>query len=125
MRAAQRIRAGIHRGGPANRRAASERDPRPPPAGCARPARELGGGLRPPSEASPQDAVRAAGRRGAGAPPSEASNPENRAAGRRGAGAPPSEASDPEPAPAEPALEAERPPVAAFLVATWRSLRQG
>src|SRR5438132_13337932 len=58
--------------------------------------RTLGGGLRPPSEASPQDVVRAAGRRGAGAPPSEASNPEIRAAGRRGAGAPPSEASNPE-----------------------------
>src|SRR5438876_9426547 len=57
--------------------------------------RTLGGGLRPPSEASPQDVVRAAGRRGAGAPPSEASDPEIRAAGRRGAGAPPSEASDP------------------------------
>ena len=38
---------------------------------------KLGGGLRPPSEASPQDAVRAAGRRGAGVPPSEASNAEN------------------------------------------------
>src|SRR6266540_736864 len=56
----------------------------------------LGGGLRPPSEPSPQDAVRAAGRRGAGAPPSEASNPDIRAAGRRGAGAPPSEASNPD-----------------------------
>src|SRR2546427_8847860 len=67
--------------------------------------RTLGGGLRPPSEASPQDAVRAAGRRGAGAPPSEASDPEIRAAGRRGAGAPPSEASDPEIAPAKPPLE--------------------
>src|SRR5437667_11300585 len=58
--------------------------------------RTLGGGLRPPSEASPQDVVRAAGRRGAGAPPSEASDPEVRAAGRRGAGDPPSEASEPE-----------------------------
>jgi hypothetical protein len=37
--------------------------------------------------------VRAAGRRGAGAPPSEASGTGVRAAGRRGAGAPPSEAS--------------------------------
>jgi len=40
------------------------------------------------------DAVRAAGRRGAGAPPSEASEIRDRAAGRRGAGAPPSEASE-------------------------------
>jgi DNA polymerase-3 subunit delta' len=40
------------------------------------------------------DAVRAAGRRGAGAPPSEASEIQDRAAGRRGAGAPPSEASE-------------------------------
>ena len=40
-------------------------------------------------------AVRAAGRPGAGAPASEASNPEERAAGRPGAGAPASEASDP------------------------------
>jgi len=40
-------------------------------------------------------AGRAAGRRGAGAPPSEASEiPAGRAAGRRGAGAPPSEASE-------------------------------
>src|SRR2546426_11185234 len=40
-------------------------------------------------------AERAAGRRGAGAPPSEASeSPAGRAAGRRGAGAPPSEASE-------------------------------
>jgi coproporphyrinogen III oxidase-like Fe-S oxidoreductase len=47
----------------------------------------------PPSEASEiQD--RAAGRRGAGAPPSEASEIQDRAAGRRGAGAPPSEASE-------------------------------
>ncbi|PYO57080.1 MAG: phosphate-binding protein [Candidatus Rokuibacteriota bacterium] len=69
--------------------------------------RTLGGGLRPPSEASPQDVVRAAGRRGAGDPPSEASDPEVRAAGRRGAGDPPSEASDPELARAKPALEAE------------------
>jgi hypothetical protein len=39
--------------------------------------------------------VRAAGRRGAGAPPTEASDPDPvRAAGRRGAGAPPTEASD-------------------------------
>src|SRR6058998_2993073 len=37
-------------------------------------AEQLGGGLRPPSETSPQDAVRAAGRGGAGAPPSEVSN---------------------------------------------------
>ena len=40
------------------------------------------------------DAVRAAGRRGAGAPPSEASEIQGRAAGRGGAGAPPSEASE-------------------------------
>jgi len=40
--------------------------------------------------------VRAGGRRGAGAPPPEASDPENRAGGRRGAGAPPPAASDPE-----------------------------
>jgi len=39
-------------------------------------------------------AGRAAGRRGAGAPPSEASEIQDRAAGRRGAGAPPSEASE-------------------------------
>src|SRR6266508_3253590 len=39
-------------------------------------ATQFGGGLRPLSAASPWDAVRAAGRRGAGAPPSEASNPE-------------------------------------------------
>src|SRR5205823_1193858 len=49
----------------------------------------------PPSEASESPAGRAAGRRGAGAPPSEASeSPAGRAAGRRGAGAPPSEASE-------------------------------
>ena len=36
----------------------------------------LGGGLRPPSEASPPDAVRAAGRPRAGPRASEASNPE-------------------------------------------------
>src|SRR5207249_4035853 len=36
--------------------------------------------------------VRAAGRRGAGAPPAEARIGKNRAAGRRGAGAPPAEA---------------------------------
>src|SRR6266508_391272 len=46
--------------------------------------RTLGGGLRPPSETSPQDVVRAAGRRGAGAPPSEASSPEA-CAGKAGA----------------------------------------
>jgi len=41
-------------------------------------------------------AVRAAGRRGAGPPPAEASeSPESRAAGRRGAGPPPAEASEP------------------------------
>src|SRR2546427_5176010 len=80
--------------------------------------RTLGGGLRPPSEASPQDEVRAAGRRGAGAPPSEASNPEVRAAGRRGAGAPPSEASNPEvraagrPRAGPPASEASNPRIA-------------
>ena len=39
-------------------------------------------------------AGRAAGRRGAGAPPSEASEIQDRAAGPRGAGAPPSEASE-------------------------------
>jgi oxygen-independent coproporphyrinogen III oxidase len=39
-------------------------------------------------------AGRAAGRRGAGAPPSEASEIQDRAAGRRGAGAPPAEASE-------------------------------
>src|SRR2546426_6710078 len=54
--------------------------------GMKKGTRTLGGGLRPPSEASPQDVVRAAGRRGAGDPPSEAS--------------------DPEVAPAKPALEA-------------------
>jgi gluconokinase len=43
---------------------------------------------------------RAAGRRGAGAPPSEASGSGERAAGRRGAGAPPSEASNMENTPA-------------------------
>src|SRR5437867_11633799 len=75
--------------------------------GMKKGARTLGGGLRPPSEASPQDVVRAAGRRGAGDPPSEASDPEVRAAGRRGAGDPASEASDPEVARAKPALEAE------------------
>ncbi len=49
----------------------------------------------PPSEASEIPAGRAAGRRGAGAPPSEASEiPAGRAGGRRGAGAPPSEASE-------------------------------
>jgi oxygen-independent coproporphyrinogen III oxidase len=37
---------------------------------------------------------RAAGRRGAGAPPAEASELQDRAAGRRGAGAPPAEASE-------------------------------
>src|SRR5439155_11563056 len=46
----------------------------------------------PPFRTSPQDAARAAGRRGAGAPPSEASIPEIRPAGPRGAGAPPPEA---------------------------------
>jgi oxygen-independent coproporphyrinogen-3 oxidase len=39
-------------------------------------------------------AGRAAGRRGAGAPPAEASEIQDRAAGRRGAGAPPAEASE-------------------------------
>src|SRR6266508_5574438 len=57
------------------------------------------------SRAAPRDAVRATGRRGAGAPPAEASDPEIRAGGRRGAGAPPAEASNPELAPARPALE--------------------
>src|SRR5206468_5096135 len=71
-------------------------------------ARKLGGGLRPPSEPPPQDAVRAAGRRGAGAPPSEASDPKDRAAGRPRAGPRASEASHPEVAPAKPALE-QRP----------------
>ena len=47
-----------------------------------------------------RDAGRAAGRRGAGAPPSEASGSAERAAGRRGAGAPPSEASNTKNAPA-------------------------
>src|SRR5207245_6631722 len=64
----------------------------------------LGGGLRPPSETSPQDAVRAAGRRGPGAPPSEASIPEIRAAGRPRAGPRASEARNPKIAPAKPAL---------------------
>ncbi len=41
-----------------------------------------------------EETVRAAGRRGAGAPPSEASDSIAGAAGRRGAGTPPSEASD-------------------------------
>src|SRR5207245_756057 len=82
-------------------------------------AGKLGGGLCPPSEASPQDAVRAAGRRGAGDPPSEASNPEIRAAGRRGAGDPPSEASNPEIRAAgrrgagDPASEASNPEIRA------------
>src|SRR5207249_9792374 len=39
-----------------------------------------------------EHAVRAAGRRGAGAPPAEARVLTGRAAGRRGAGAPPAEA---------------------------------
>jgi oxygen-independent coproporphyrinogen-3 oxidase len=46
------------------------------------------------SGAARTPAGRAAGRRGAGAPPSEASEIQDRAAGRRGAGAPPSEASE-------------------------------
>src|SRR5881396_2176624 len=65
---------------------------------------KLGGGLRPPAETSPQDALRAAGRPRAGPRASEASNPEI--------------------APAKPALEADCPPVAAFLVAMWRLLRE-
>jgi oxygen-independent coproporphyrinogen-3 oxidase len=61
-------------------------------ASAGRAAGRRGAGA-PPSEASEiQD--RAAGRRGAGAPPSEASEIQDRAAGRRGAGAPPSEASE-------------------------------
>src|SRR5213594_2693026 len=43
----------------------------------------LGGGLRPPSETSPQDAVRAAGRPRAGPRASEASNPRLRRQSRR------------------------------------------
>src|SRR6266571_114512 len=43
----------------------------------------LGGGLRPPSEPSPQDAVRAAGRPRAGPRASEASNPRLRRQSRR------------------------------------------
>src|SRR6266511_1457895 len=46
----------------------------PVPRSTARMAIELRGGLRPASEASPWDALRTAGRRGAGAPPSEASS---------------------------------------------------
>src|SRR5438132_7329623 len=92
--------------------------------------RTLGGGLRPPSEASPQDVVRAAGRRGAGAPPSEASDPEARAAGRRGAGAPPSEASDLEaraagrPRAGPRASEASNPEIAPAKPALERRLRR-
>src|SRR6266704_822068 len=49
----------------------------------------------PPAEASESQEIRAAGRRGAGPPPAEASeSPEIRAAGRRGAGPPPAEASE-------------------------------
>jgi len=49
----------------------------------------------PPAEASESPEIRAAGRRGAGPPPAEASeSPEIRAAGRRGAGPPPAEASE-------------------------------
>src|SRR2546426_12192336 len=59
-------------------------------------------GAPPPSRTPPQDAVRAAGRPRAGPRASEASNPEI--------------------APAKPALEADCPPVAAFLVAMWRLL---
>jgi hypothetical protein len=51
--------------------------------------------------------MRATGRRGAGAPPSEARDPKERATGRRGAGAPPSEAREPNIARAKPALGAE------------------
>src|SRR6266478_5503049 len=52
---------------------------------------------------------RAAGRREAGAPPSEASGSgEERAAGRRGAGAPPSEASGSDPAARPVRYEVER-----------------
>src|SRR6059036_1697676 len=43
-------------------------------------------GFAPLPKPPPRTVVRAAGRRGAGAPPSEASDPEIRAAGRRGAG---------------------------------------
>ncbi len=68
--------------------------------------------------------MRAAGRPRAGPRASEASNPEIRAAGRPRAGPRASEASNPELAPAEPALEVERPPVAVFLVAMWRLLRK-
>ena len=46
----------------------------------------LGGGLRPPSETSPQDAVRAAGRPRAGPRASEASNPRLRRQSRRESG---------------------------------------
>src|SRR5206468_8756783 len=65
--------------------------------------KKVGGGLRPPSEASPQDAARAAGRPWAGPRASEASNPAVRAAGRPWAGPRASEASNPKIAPAKPA----------------------
>src|SRR5712692_2150660 len=69
-----------------------------------RPRSETRRGAPPPFRTSPQDAVRAAGRPRAGPRASEASNPEI--------------------APAKPALEADCPPVAAFLVAMWRLLRE-
>src|SRR6266508_489300 len=84
---------------PAHRTGSSRAAPRD----AVRAAGRRGAGA-PPAEASNPE-IRAAGRRGAGAPPAEASNPEIRAAGRRGAGAPPAEASNPELAPAKPALE--------------------
>src|SRR5204862_2430320 len=68
---------------------------------------KLGGGLRPPSETSPRDALRAAGRPRAGPRASEASDLAVRAAGRPRAGPRASEASNLEIARAKPALEAD------------------
>ena len=83
-----------HREFDAERRNHSPRRRDPDAAPVVRAAGRRGAGA-PPAEASDSDQVRAAGRRGAGAPPVEASDSDQaRAAGRRGAGAPPAEASD-------------------------------
>src|SRR5207245_11719188 len=74
---------------------------------------KLGGGLRPPSESSPQDAVRAAGRRGRRASRSTAGGWAPRVRGERPDHAPPSEASIWKLAAAKPALEPQSSP--AFL----------
>src|SRR2546425_5327192 len=101
--------------------------------------RKLGGGLRPPSEPPPRNRLRRRSRRskrnahrvryfswpcGVYSPRDarHGNMEKSTALARRGA-SPPFRTSPPEPvAPAKPALEAERPPGAVFLVAMWRLL---